>query len=75
MFDSTTGEVTAQGEVVAARNQNSDWQRLTQDKRRVAEALEVLPQLAQALRDGKASWSRVDESDRAARCTRDAGAA
>jgi hypothetical protein len=29
--------------------------RLTQDKRRVAEALETLPRLAQALRDGSAT--------------------
>jgi hypothetical protein len=40
--------------------------RLTQDKLRVAEALETLPQLAQALRDGKASWSCARELTRVA---------
>jgi hypothetical protein len=119
MFDSASGELTAQGDAMATRNQNSDWQaahdalvrlartragldfeegrwllaaqrarvhdrlgygsfleyvarlfgyapRLTQDKLRVAEALETLPQLAQALRDGKASWSCARELTRVA---------
>jgi hypothetical protein len=119
MFHSAIGEVTAQGEVIAARNQNSDWQaahdalvrlartragldfeegrwllaaqrvrvherlgygsfleyverlfgyapRFTQDRLRVAEALETLPQLAQALRSGAASWSCARELTRVA---------
>jgi 5-methylcytosine-specific restriction endonuclease McrA len=40
--------------------------RLTQEKLRVAEALEGLPELAQALRDGAASWSSVRELTRVA---------
>jgi hypothetical protein len=40
--------------------------RLTQDKLRVAESLESLPELAQALRDGAASWSSVRELTRVA---------
>jgi 5-methylcytosine-specific restriction endonuclease McrA len=40
--------------------------RLTQDKLRVAESLETLPELAQALRDGAASWSSVRELTRVA---------
>src|ERR1700710_895793 len=40
--------------------------RLTHDKLRVAEALEGLPQLAEALRDGKASWSSLRELTRVA---------
>jgi 5-methylcytosine-specific restriction endonuclease McrA len=43
--------------------------RLTHDKLRVAEALEDLPGLAKALRDGEASWSCVREVSRVA--TRD----
>jgi hypothetical protein len=39
---------------------------LTQDKLRVAESLESLPELAQALRDGEASWSSVRELKRVA---------
>jgi hypothetical protein len=40
--------------------------RLTHDKLRVAEALEGLPVLAQALRAGEASWSALRELTRAA---------
>jgi hypothetical protein len=40
--------------------------RLTQDKLRVAESLESLPELAQALRDREASWSSVRELTRVA---------
>jgi hypothetical protein len=40
--------------------------RLTQDKLRVAESLESLPELAQALRDGAASWSSLRELTRVA---------
>jgi hypothetical protein len=40
--------------------------RLTQEKLRVAESLESLPELAQALRDGAASWSSVRELTRVA---------
>ena len=40
--------------------------RLTHDKLRVAEALEELPELAKALREGKASWSCVRELSRVA---------
>jgi hypothetical protein len=40
--------------------------RLTQEKLRVAEALEGLPELAQALRDGVASWSTLRELTRVA---------
>jgi hypothetical protein len=40
--------------------------RLTFEKLRVAEALEGLPQLAQALRDGNASWSILRELTRVA---------
>jgi hypothetical protein len=40
--------------------------RLTQDKLRVAESLESLPELAQSLRDGAASWSSVRELTRVA---------
>jgi 5-methylcytosine-specific restriction endonuclease McrA len=40
--------------------------RVTQDKLRVAEALETLPQLTQALRDGQASWSCARELTRVA---------
>jgi hypothetical protein len=39
---------------------------LTQDKLRVAESLESLPELAQSLRDGAASWSSVRELTRVA---------
>ena len=47
--------------------------RLTFEKLRVAEALGTLPQLSEALRDGKASWSSVRELTRVA--TRDTEAA
>src|SRR5262245_22711282 len=40
--------------------------RLTQDKLRVAEALETLPMAAQALRSGAASWSSLRELTRVA---------
>lgn len=40
--------------------------RLTHDKLRVAEALEELPELAKALREGVASWSCVRELSRVA---------
>jgi hypothetical protein len=40
--------------------------RLTQDKLRVAKALETLPQLARALSDGSASWSCARELTRVA---------
>jgi hypothetical protein len=40
--------------------------RLTQDKLRVAESLENLPELARSLRDGAASWSSVRELTRVA---------
>ena len=40
--------------------------RLTHDKLRVAEALEELPELAKALREGGASWSCVRELSRVA---------
>jgi 5-methylcytosine-specific restriction endonuclease McrA len=40
--------------------------RLTHDKLRVAEALEDLPELGQALREGRASWSCVRELSRVA---------
>jgi 5-methylcytosine-specific restriction endonuclease McrA len=40
--------------------------RLTQDKLRVAQSLESLPELAQALREGVASWSSVRELTRVA---------
>lgn len=40
--------------------------RLTMEKLRVAKALESLPQLAEALRDGKASWSCLRELTRVA---------
>jgi hypothetical protein len=40
--------------------------RLTQEKLRVAEALETLPQLAHALRDGSASWPCAREPTRLA---------
>jgi hypothetical protein len=40
--------------------------RLTQEKLRVAEALENLPQLAQSLRDGTVSWSSLRELTRVA---------
>src|SRR5215203_5896997 len=40
--------------------------RLTREKLRVAESLEGLPELAQALRDGAASWSSLRELTRVA---------
>lgn len=40
--------------------------RLTHDKLRVAEALETLPELAQALRDGSMTWSCARELTRVA---------
>jgi hypothetical protein len=40
--------------------------RLTHDKLRVAEALEALPELGKALREGQASWSCVRELSRVA---------
>jgi hypothetical protein len=40
--------------------------RLTHDKLRVAEALESLPELAESLRSGTASWSCVRELTRVA---------
>ncbi len=40
--------------------------RLTLEKLRVAEALEALPQLAAALREGRVSWSSVRELTRVA---------
>ena len=40
--------------------------RLTHDKLRVAEALEELPELGKALREGQASWSCVRELSRVA---------
>jgi hypothetical protein len=43
-----------------------DSPRLTRDKLRVAAALEGLPQLAQALREGAATWSSVRELTRVA---------
>jgi hypothetical protein len=39
---------------------------LTQEKLRIAESLESLPELAQPLRDGAASWSSVRELTRVA---------
>jgi hypothetical protein len=42
--------------------------RLTQEKLRVADSLESLPELAQALRDGAASWSSLRELTRVATC-------
>ena len=43
--------------------------RLTQEKLRVAEALEELPELDKALRDGVLSWSKVRELTRVATLT------